>query len=46
MLDYTGGGEPSVIYVDEEFRNEDRAVHRIADSFEDFLSKLIACPEL
>jgi hypothetical protein len=46
MLDYSSGAEPSVIYVDEEVPGEDRAVHRIAATFEDFLSNLVECPEL
>jgi hypothetical protein len=39
MLDYSAsgpGGEPAVVYIDE-----DRVPRRIADSFEEFLAKLV-----
>ncbi len=43
MLDYTTGGEPAVVYVDEW---EPRVAQRIADSFAEFLDKLVACPDV
>jgi hypothetical protein len=40
MLDYSSSGpEPAVVYVDE-----DRVPQRIADTFDEFLAKLIKCP--
>lgn len=41
MLDYSaneGGGGPAVAYIDE-----DRAVRRLAESFEDFWNRLVSC---
>jgi hypothetical protein len=41
MLDYSelaGNGEPSVVYVDE-----DRVPRRIAQSFEEFVARLVDC---
>ena len=42
MLDYTSGGEPAVVYVDEY---EPRVARRIADSFAQFLDNLFECSE-
>jgi hypothetical protein len=41
MLDYTGPGEPTVAYIDE-----DRIPRRVADSFADFLDALKNCADL
>jgi hypothetical protein len=41
MLDYSSGGdEPSVVHVDE-----DRVPRQIAVTFDDFLAKLVDCPD-
>jgi hypothetical protein len=41
MLDYSRGGEPSVVYLDE-----DRVPRQVAATFADFLMNLIECPHV